>query len=233
MKISKNFLVEENTVTYIKSLNDNDLVENHCHKEIELLFIYEGYLDLVIEDKKFYISKPCLIVFSPSVYHSVIHDNKTNYERITLTVNKNKLPKEIYYDFIKKIKDTPILELDEIIRIAKNIKEILLNKNDKKYSKYIQALIIEIIYIILLTDNHISEPESNPLITNIINYINANLCKMITVSDISKNLFISQSTICHTFKKYMNISVKQYIIQKKIKQNLLKTHSFSRSVHPP
>ncbi len=47
-------------------------------------------------------------------------------------------------------------------------------------------------------------------------YINSNITRQITLDDISTNVFLSKSTLSHLFKSKMNISIKQYILQKKM-----------------
>ncbi len=53
-------------------------------------------------------------------------------------------------------------------------------------------------------------------IEKVLQYINSHLDKNIKLADICKSLFISESYLCHTFKRELNMTVKEYIREQQI-----------------
>ena len=61
-----------------------------------------------------------------------------------------------------------------------------------------------------------SIPNQSTLISRAMSYIDANLRSDLTIQKIAKNLYVSESTLAHKFRKELNISVYHYIIEKRL-----------------
>ena len=59
--------------TYKKSslLDDGEAHESHCHNLFELILVYQGKVDVIIENKHFKISKPTAVLIPPQMYHTI------------------------------------------------------------------------------------------------------------------------------------------------------------------
>ena len=56
----------------------------------------------------------------------------------------------------------------------------------------------------------------DPLIQRIIEYVDKNLSLPITLADMSRELFVSTSTLSHRFSEYMNMPLNRFIAVKKM-----------------
>ncbi|MDN5343165.1 MAG: hypothetical protein PWP28_2040 [Oceanotoga sp.] len=113
--------------------------------------------------------------------------------------NEKKLFYDLLYKYmikIESIKNMTILKLNAISFIE-DIKQIQIHHSTKKYSLKVKK---------------------------IIKYIEKNLNKNIKLEEISLNIGISKSHMCKIFKKEMNKTINDYIIDRKIEKakNLLK-----------
>ena len=61
-----------------------------------------------------------------------------------------------------------------------------------------------------------STTTQSSLISRAMSYIDANLRSDLTIQKIAKNLYVSESTLAHKFRKELNISVYHYIIEKRL-----------------
>lgn len=213
---SKQFSYHNFKLSYAVSRAYEENFETHCHMDVEYIMIYNGVVDIVIEEKKFHITQPCLIILLPAVYHSVSAKKKSNYERLTGLFPLSNVPKEICQEFLDRTKNNPVIETEGITAIQKKLKEIFLKENTEKYAPYIHSILTELFYMIIENNDGIITLEHNEIISKIIKYINENLDKMISVQEIADLLFLSESSVCHIFKQYTNTTIKQYIIHKKM-----------------
>ena len=54
------------------------------------------------------------------------------------------------------------------------------------------------------------------LSANVMRYINENYKNKLRLADIANTFFVSVSTVCHYFKSDYGISIKQYIVKKRV-----------------
>ena len=105
-----------------------------------------------------------------------------------------------------------ICELPYSIKMQKELKELLHTDNYLDIMK-VKLLILET--LLEFCDKYPEEPvkikKFTPLTEKIISFIDENLSVKLTVSDISKSLFLSESKIRNTFKEEMGMPIGKYI----------------------
>ncbi len=194
--------------------NSKFIVENHFHNEFEIIIVLNGSISGIINDKT-YKMKNGLLIIPPFTYHNIISAADTEYERITLLFDKKLIPKDIRNSFIDDIKDNLIISNETCQTLSKR----MLSLFEPKFEKYEQLFLMtiqEIFYYSLLEKNDYNTIYGNEQIEAIITYISNNLEGKLSLDEIANQVFLSKSSICHLFKAHMNISIKQYILQKKI-----------------
>ena len=184
--------------------------EFHCFNEI-ILFL-GGDADFISENIHAKLLPNTLIVIPKETYHQVIINGDTeNYHRcilqfpdmLDITIHRSGKIFMAEYD------------MDFIFMFEKLIKTA---KNPSSYAKVqLRALLSLILCEISVkcTDNSTQNRQSD-LIISVIEYINKNLSKEISVHSIAKAANISPSSLAHIFKKEMNISIYQYILKKRL-----------------
>ena len=85
---------------------------------------------------------------------------------------------------------------------------------------------------LLPSDNELPQSTVNATLKNILHYINANIKKNVTVSDISKHCFLSEGHIFHLFSDKLNTSPMHYIKTKKmlLAQSLISSSNSKHSI---
>lgn len=204
-----------NSSTHAKS----KIFENHCHTAYELILVVEGAIEVITESRKFTVTASSAVVLSPFTYHTVFTAEAGKYERITVSFSANDLPDCIVGDFTSAVKNSPIVSGAKIQQIGASLKEALTAQNKQALTPLVNALITQLLYAITYSESSYAGAQSDEMdqtLAKIISFIGDNIDKMIAIDDIASKFFLSKSTVCHLFKSKMKISVKQYVLQKKI-----------------
>ncbi len=211
-KIFSNHLNAESiNFKYARGISDKNGREFHTYYEI-ILFL-GGEAELITENIHSFVKPKSLIIIPKETYHQLlIRGNQNEYFRCVLN----------FFDIYKLdnlissvMKDCKIIETDSKIDF---LFDCLINSNQNENS----GVILYSVLVLLL--NHLESSQGkiaaktaiNNLIGKAVTYINDNIERNIKVSEIARFLCVSVSTIQHTFKKEMNISVHQYILKKKL-----------------
>lgn len=193
----------------------SDDFKKHMHDFYELIFFVRGEVDYMIESKaKKLVPNDIILIPAGSLHYGVANQNH-EYERYVLKFPINIIPeslaKELHelsgfsgnYSFL----DRYFKELDTIV------------DNYKKEHAYI-LLINQLIRILIdMQNNNQKEDEGiqhNRVVAQVINYINDNIKKNITLNDICDALHFSRAHISNEFSKVMRVTVMTYIRYKKI-----------------
>lgn len=197
-----------------------DVFEKHFHFEIEFLMLLTGNISVQIENKSYLVSPYSLIVIPPPNYHATTANEPTEYQRIVVMTSTTAIPKPIEELFYSQVKKHPLFKSKTITRIINNIRDLMSAEENTRFSALLDSLMVQLIYAVaFFEDNNdksiIVLPDDKNL-SAVIKYINSHITENISLADISANCFIAKSTLSHLFKEKMNISVKQYILQKKM-----------------
>ncbi|MDD3726414.1 MAG: AraC family transcriptional regulator [Candidatus Ratteibacteria bacterium] len=213
------------------------------HQEYEIHFIKRGSGSYFIKNRKYQFSHNNLIVIRSEEIHMFIPSMPPVYvEKGSLYlspafINKNKKIKDVVDACPRIIK----LGEKEATRIEIIFRSII-SEIDKKDTGWEEIISYEIMLFILLLKRcslkKSSVPEHNPRIESIMEYIEKHFSEDISLSDIAKNFFLSESYLSHLFKNETGMSLKQYILQRRIieaKKLLIespdeKVHTIARKV---
>ncbi|MBQ7045008.1 MAG: helix-turn-helix transcriptional regulator [Clostridia bacterium] len=211
-------------VFYSETKNHNQNV--HVHECCELFLCLEGGSSFLIDDEFYEISNGDLFVMNQFEAHKVAPDKSEKFIRYIMHIhpaflydvsgddtnlagcfyaagrpNKVSLTKEQtqhLIDLFESLRRTEVYGDSMYKRLR--VTEILLQTNQ------------------FFSLNNKPDPEdvSHKTINLIINYINDNFAKELTLEDVAKNAFISVNQLCRIFNKYCSTTVTKYIISKRI-----------------
>ncbi len=205
------------------------IVPSETHYRYEMLYLIKGDLEYIIEDGKYNLSPGDLILVDSYELHRLKIDlNNGPYERIVMQLSPELLPASLSY-----LINPFILDGNQNKRIlsrqalkGSGTKEILLNiqKNCQSGGPFLFPMIVSDVIRLLTGLNRVVQTAkaekdplpANPVIKSIIDYVRQNLDKKISTDTIAKALYLSSSYLCHTFKKYMGVSLNYYITLKKL-----------------
>ena len=200
------FRYMENTICH------DMLIENHCHSKFEMLAVSKGDINVIIEGKSLRLTSGDAVILPPLLYHTVSSNKKGSYNRFTVFFEPSSIPAPLK-EFIFEKSATPAAfswhRFDELIKISKNADE-------GYHAPLFESLMTEIFYSYHEEKAVIQRIASEDTLENVINYIDEHLFEKILLEDIAKHVACSKSLISHLFQEKMKISVKQYIIKKKL-----------------
>lgn len=193
------------------------VLDRHCHLQHELIFIFDGCITVNVEGENRVVRRNMLIAIEPLKYHTITVNENGAYDRFIINFDISLVPETIRHDFITAIKNDPVAYSKEISRAIGKMREIQESNSMEKFRPLLESCFIQICYAFALKQYETGgDPLTTPLVSKIISYINDNLTEKITLEKIAAAMFLSVSTVCHVFKKEMNITIKQYIMQKKL-----------------
>ena len=197
---------------YIESKIDHPILwENHCHAKYEMIAVAEGDITVILEGQKYRLKENQIIIVPPLFYHSVPANGGERYRRITALFGLDAIPSALQDTFTNQVRRIAI----DASRIEK-IKEICQKTNASFYEPLLQSLMIEIFYDALQIPQISAKIETDEFLQKTFEYIELHLYEKILLDDLAKYTSRSKSSFCHLFETKMNISPKQYILQKKL-----------------
>ena len=193
-------------------------LESHCHMTYEIIYVLEGEASAIIEGKSYHISKGSLLLLTPTTYHSITVSANMIYDRVYLLFNSSSISDTLKDEFTNQYQNSCVLYLPDEKFCFKSIKRICQGDFQNKYRSILRDFLNCIIFDLLAHQEQVktSSPKTDMLVTQMIHYIDENVAKDIRLDDLAKHINISVSSACHKFKSNMNITIMQYIIQKKI-----------------
>ncbi|MBQ8374247.1 MAG: AraC family transcriptional regulator [Clostridia bacterium] len=206
---------------------------NHMHLEWQLLYLVDGRTSFFLNNATYQLQEGDLILIHPLFFHFATPEEDLVYERIVINFPEEIIPPVL----LAQLKNLP-----SFFRLPDDspIKTLLLYSSDivKNYSSddayFAITNILNTILLNLKYHQKNSEYSLEPIVTNILlknilDYIDNNLVACSNLENITKHFYISTSWLAHTFKKYLNITPKQYINYKKI---LYSQKLISTGTHP-
>ena len=195
----------------------SDDFKKHMHDFYELIFFVHGDVDYMIESKSKKLVSNDIILIPAGLLHYGVANVDVEYERYVL-----KFP-------LRLINDTRAKEIQDFTCFSGNypaLKELFI-KLDNIYNNYSDEhkyiLMVNTLSEILINMQNKSKLSDeligvyhNPVVSKVIAYINENIKKNITLTDICNDLNFSRAHISNEFSRVMKIPVMTYIRYKKI-----------------
>lgn len=189
---------------------------NHYHDFYEIFYFISGTALYTVENEKRPLNPGDALIINPGYFHSVEFADDSPYERYVLKVPSGFIPAYIAEKLERRSPFFPAQSeaIDIFARLDRAYK--LFEGNDMYY--YGGAIAAQA--AIYLCANGAEADESTNLagedIKNILNYINENIEKPLTMSDIAANFHFSSDYLSRKFYQYMKTPIMKYVRTKRI-----------------
>lgn len=197
--------------------SNEQLYNPHCNNCYEILFVLKGSVRFDLEGERIIIKENNAIVLAPMVYQ-IVTGNDDAYYRLILFFDLPTVPEGIRAEFVQRVGKRYIFSSQEMTRLFHKFQD-LMEKKDPRFDALKEALFTMITYNIALDDtigkNSLISAKTEKM-RLIIEQLDKNIHTDIHISEISKALHVSESSVYRLFKDEMKISLKQYILQKKM-----------------
>ena len=203
------------------SAPDGSAFERHCHDCFELLFVREGRGKAVVEGAEYPLLAGSVYLFRPFEYHYVCPEEGAPYERYVVNFGAEiPVGAAAALPFLTKeggFDGNGIYFCDE----SQTIEQIfsLLDLPDPSESLLKNAMLRTVVTqtLILLSHSPVScNGTEDTLASNIIEYLNENLDKELSLEEIAKHFFISKYYLCRVFRKNTGVSVIRFVNAKRV-----------------
>lgn len=216
-----------------KSIKNEEwsMMNLHSHSHYEIYYLKKGNRTFFLSNALYQLTAPVLIIIPPHALHKT---EGAQFERYNLNVSTNYLD-----DFQTRILEERSLSVIKLTNDETLLFNNLFQQMDEvnKMQKYSDAILkILSSYLILqigklssktLVSTVSQENSVPPQILKIIEFLNENYAKNLTLNELSEHFFISKGTLIYNFNKYLKCSPIEYLLSIKItkaKEFLQKTN---------
>ena len=195
--------------------------EPHAHEFAEILFVTEGCGSATARGQTCAVQAGDLLVYNAGVTHEEASSVESPMEMIFFALDKvhiTDLPPNCLlpadYDFLFHTDD-----MYEIFRSQMNVMVKEMEKKERFYheiSQNISRTLIMYIFRLLNRTTNRTIIKGNSVYRAAIEYINAHYLEKITLEDVSNACYVNKYYLSHVFTREQNMSVGQYINQKRL-----------------
>lgn len=186
----------------------------HIHYFYEIIFFVKGNVSYTVESETRKLVDGDIVIIPPGKYHFATVDLSVPYERYVL-----KIPEKVVPDCVRGnlAKESPFYcnckKFGTVFSLFDNYAELY--SDEELY--YLFTCDVAKLMILLCHETSPSPTgKYNEFIKSIIDYVDANITKTITMQTLADEFMYSKSFISIEFKKYMKIPIMQYVRSKKI-----------------
>lgn len=193
----------------------NNTYPEHIHEHVEILYVIEGEIEVVINDKQYIMTKGDVYIVFPNIRHSIITREKSKTHIIIASA--------LYYrDYNSELKSyEPLIPIlpnkaypNEIVYV---IKKILQHKDNIRIIKgYVNVLIGLLLDELELVKRGSNIEIENDVFIKALNYIDSNFTKNITLMDMSKELGVNKYYLSHIFSQNLNCNFRGYVNRRRV-----------------
>ncbi len=203
-------------------------VASHSHNYFEIYMYIRGEVQVLLNNHIFNVKKGDIVVIPPYNVHSLLPLKLgTPYERMYLYITETCLSSFQFneYTLLKPLMAAEklgkfhfhISDPKDYERITHGIKSIRNSKREDYYGKelmnrsYILQVFATINKYITNETREKSTDETTSLISQIIEYINENFMKNITLEMLCEYFYTNRQTLTRLFKEYTTLTIHNYI----------------------
>ena len=190
----------------------------HSHPHYEIYFLLKGERSFFLSNSLYTLGEGTLVVIPPYVMHKT---EGGPFERFNINVSSDYLDtfQKKTLDYLAKgiavkIPDGKMQEIKKLVSQMTETDNILNYQDNVK-----KALFGYFIYSIsnLLEENKVESSaeilqSAPPIVLKMINYLNDNYDKKISLETLEKTFFLSKTTLCKQFNQAINCTIADFLL---------------------
>lgn len=211
---TRNVRCDDISFKYAKGISDRSGKEFHLYNEI-ILFL-GGDAELISETVHMKLKPQTLVVIPKETYHQVVINGKQDeYFRCVFQFENTKDICDLIHESMQELFVT---DCNKSITYLFSQMIELSSSDFKQFKNEITKSVLVLLLNEIRTKKSVNiENDLNDELTKqAIKYISDNLTDNISIDEMALKFNTSVSTLMHTFKKNMNISIYKYIIKKRL-----------------
>lgn len=196
----------------------SDKFSRHTHSMYEILYILDGDVTYIVEDRKYKLNKGDMVFTRPMQYHAIHLDSPTRYERYGVQFDADKLRVESAALLPGNIDVINLGGYDAVEQFFSKCDLYRKRCSPEMFEKILSHLLSDLFYHIVLFPRPVtaSAASASPMISKALKYINENLCTVASIGEVAEHLFVSESYLFRLFQKELHQTPKKYISEKRL-----------------
>lgn len=193
---------------------------DHLHDFYEIMIVFKSDISFVSDVSVHYLTSDNLIIIPPLKYHHVqTVDKAQSYKRLVFWFTINN---ETHEEFDRLLNDLSVINFsknEEIVSYVHMFLNLMQKCDEKRLYEIAEAFITNLLYSVLYFDfTYEKQGKLNPLVTEVVEYLNTHLNQQNSLSKLSKQFACSTSQLAKLFKQTMHISIINYVREKQLLQ---------------
>ncbi len=204
----------ELTVKYANGMRD--IFGRELHTYHEIFFFIHGDADFIFSEGRVHLQPGTAVVIPKETFHQFINNGPdTDYCRCVLN-----------FDAVSQLEGLIARKLRQVLLICADWMEALFRQMvdlfAASYSKEDTLILVKALFARLLVEFDESQPSIQPdrsvqpLAKQVMDYINQNITRPLTVTALAARFHTSPSHLAHLFRQEWNVSPHQYLLQKRL-----------------
>ncbi len=209
------FYIQKDGCNFKYARGESSRVGKEFHSYHEIIYFMGERALLFSETGKTQILPGNLILIPAHTYHSLqILGNPTAYHRCLFHFSVGEEWAPLASECMRSLR--VISETDRVGELIRQLADLSQEPaSDAKAKMMLQAVLAMLLYE-LPKDPKTPMTPIDPLVQKTLEKISVDLCKELSVEGLARNLNVSSSTLSHTFRKELHISVYRYIQKKRL-----------------
>ena len=180
----------------------------HFHRTAEIIFVIEGTATAICDGKSYQLKPGCILFIAPELVHKFINSSDPYYSMI-IQVDPNLLLGDI--SLLEKVPKSPIWEDPEHKNIAWELMHAAIKRRYELDQDVLMLLSSAVVRALLKVFPMQERDKSGKSVMRILDYCQEHFREPITVSQMAKDLYLSQSQISHTLSKILGTTFPKYL----------------------
>ena len=230
-------IIEEEEIIRLMFCRQED-TRLHKHEFLEMVYVTQGTALHILNDNETVVKEGDYFIIDYGAFHKYKTIGNTNFEIVNVLFKPEIIDRTLvdcmsFQDLINnylirfsyralKYSPTNIVYYDDDKSIYAIIQKLRC-ESERKKAGYFEIMRCYLIEIIIQTMRKISEEDVNVLYKDyskhIIEYINENYMKHMTLTEISARLNFSLPYICKRFKSDIGVTFNEYLQKKRVEQS--------------
>lgn len=223
----------ENESFYYHESDDIVVTEDghvaHSHKHYEIFEVLDGYITCIIDSKVYKMKKGDVGLIRPLDFHVIQVEGDVYVRRVVEFTPSALMMEQSACDVLlhpfrtgrKKFNNflpSHLVAQSSFDSLMSEMSRVVKSPDDGMKEVKLAVILANVLLSLhtLTWDNDGEDDYKNNVCHMIINYINKNITKRITLSDMEKALNLSKYYLSHEFSKQMGMPISKFIIEKKM-----------------
>ena len=189
----------------------------HLHECWELLFFLRGNMTHRIEGKSYSLRRGDLVLTRPSVFHQILPDDDSAYERYNAIIDDALIPDSIRHSIPRDVEVFSFGDNWRVFELFEKLDTYVEKGGDDATKLIVKNTMIEILFLLTLEGEYtVGHTSKNPLVDKALTYMDEHLTTLGGVEEIADAIYITKSHLHHLFISHLGVTPKQYVTSKRL-----------------